>query len=318
MAHNRELMAQVALKTNQLRHQSRVLLNSNQQLRKQIQVRNLLVDHVAKSVKSSLNAIVPQSDVLLEGDSRDHLNKIHMQLDELLSSPNGSEENALQQYNLSQVIHSVVAVWFDDLTKAGITVDMSQAQANVRITVDCFNLDVILNSILASVVRRTYRGQTLEIHLREAEQYAELSFIDYGNALPLSLSGDALSSSVGSKTQIDLSIENVPALVAASGGQFSAFIGDARNKLHLCWLKAPEFDYLPAPLLPGMEEMKPPATPELDWLNKVESLVAEHYQDAEFGTAMAAKMLYVSGEVYSAASSQPVEERLKIILPKYV
>ncbi|MBE4592501.1 histidine kinase [Vibrio navarrensis] len=294
MAHNRELMAQVALKTNQLRHQSRVLLNSNQQLRKQIQVRNLLVDHVAKSVKSSLNAIVPQSDVLLEGDSRDHLNKIHMQLDELLSSPNGPEENALQQYNLSQVIHSVVAVWFDDLTKAGITVDMSQAQANVRITVDCFNLDVILNSILASVVRRTYRGQTLEIHLREAEQYAELSFIDYGNALPLSLSGDALSSSVGSKTQIDLSIENVPALVAASGGQFSAFIGDARNKLHLCWLKAPEFDYLPAPLLPGMEEMKPPATPELDWLNKVESLVAEHYQDAEFGTAMAAKMLYVS------------------------
>src|SRR5690606_24140976 len=40
--------------------------------------------------------------------------------------------------------------------------------------------------------------------------------------------------------------------------------------------------------------IKSPATPELDWLNKVESLVAEHYQDAEFGTAMAAKMLYVS------------------------
>ncbi|OXE27995.1 hypothetical protein CA163_36205, partial [Vibrio parahaemolyticus] len=42
MQANRELAAQVTLKTNQLRHQSRVLLTSNQQLRKQIQVRNLL------------------------------------------------------------------------------------------------------------------------------------------------------------------------------------------------------------------------------------------------------------------------------------
>lgn len=51
MQANRELAAQVTLKTNQLRHQSRVLLTSNQQLRKQIQVRNLLVDHVAQSIK---------------------------------------------------------------------------------------------------------------------------------------------------------------------------------------------------------------------------------------------------------------------------
>ncbi|MGU3847099.1 hypothetical protein ACVZHT_36770, partial [Vibrio diabolicus] len=54
---NRDLAAQVTLKTNQLRHQSRVLLTSNQQLRKQIQVRNLLVDHVAQSIKSSVDFI---------------------------------------------------------------------------------------------------------------------------------------------------------------------------------------------------------------------------------------------------------------------
>ncbi|NMU83916.1 helix-turn-helix domain-containing protein, partial [Vibrio parahaemolyticus] len=53
-------------------------------------------------------------------------------------------------------------------------------------------------------------------------------------------------------------------------------------------------------------------TPEKEWLQKVYQLVAEHYHDPEFGTASAAKMLYMSERSlqrrFKSASSRTLKD----------
>ena len=47
----------MALKTDQLRHQSRILLTTNQQLKKQLSVKNSLVSHTADELSSEVNQV---------------------------------------------------------------------------------------------------------------------------------------------------------------------------------------------------------------------------------------------------------------------
>ncbi|EHD2246084.1 helix-turn-helix domain-containing protein, partial [Vibrio vulnificus] len=299
---NRELTALVALKTNQLRHQSRVLLTSNQQLRKQIQVRNLLVDNVARSLRQSVDALLSKPSVEPASEYQEHQMRIAMLLEELKSSPSDGTDGYLQNFNVSHIIQSVVDVWEDELSKIGVQVHISSESDDYRVAVGQFNLDVIFNSVFASVLKRAYRGQMLDIVIREQNDFVEVSFIDFGQ--PFSTNTDAEDSAGVEPAKVDTAIEKLPALVEQSGGRLSLFSSAERNKIEILWPKAVEslindeepsvfVDSVdPSPVTEVSSEGAP--SPEQLWLAKVEAMVAEHYTNPEFGTAMAAKMLYVS------------------------
>lgn len=308
---NRDLAAQVTLKTNQLRHQSRVLLTSNQQLRKQIQVRNLLVDHVAQSIKSSVDSIAYKLPLELDSTTQDHLSKTYWQLNELKSSPEDNSSGS-QNYNLSQITQSVVDVWREDFSKAGIVVELEDEKKSCRIALESFNLDVIFNSIFANVIKRSFRGQSVKLVLEEGKDIVSLSFIDHGTQLPSKASTIRPSST----TNIDLSMDNLPQLVSVSGGHLSMFTSDAQNKIEITWPCAQEPSHVDE-ALPEFAETAPPpqkVSPEQEWLIKVYQLVAENYHDAEFGTASAAKMLYMSERSlqrrFKSASSRTFKDYL--------
>ncbi|MGL0959116.1 helix-turn-helix domain-containing protein [Vibrio vulnificus] len=299
---NRELTALVALKTNQLRHQSRVLLTSNQQLRKQIQVRNLLVDNVARSLRQSVDALLSKPSVEPASEYQEHQMRIAMLLEELKSSPSDGTDGYLQNFNVSHIIQSVVDVWEDELSKIGVQVHISSESDDYRVAVGQFNLDVIFNSVFASVLKRAYRGQMLDIVIREQNDFVEVSFIDFGQ--PFSTNTDAEDSAGVEPAKIDTAIEKLPALVEQSGGRLSLFSSAERNKIEILWPKAVESlinDEEPSVFVDSVDpspvtEVSPEGapSPEQLWLAKVEAMVAEHYTNPEFGTAMAAKMLYVS------------------------
>lgn len=308
---NRDLAAQVTLKTNQLRHQSRVLLTSNQQLRKQIQVRNLLVDHVAQSIKTSVDSIANRLPIDLDSATQDHLSKTYWQLNELKSSPEDSSGGS-QNYNLSQITQSVVDVWREDFSKAGIVVELEDANKSSRIALESFNLDVIFNSIFANAIKRSFRGQSVKLVLEEGNDIVSLSFIDYGTQLPSKVSTMRPSNT----TNVDLSMDNLPQLVSVSGGHLSMFASDAQNKIEITWPCAQELSHVEEslPEFTQSEPISEKMSPEQEWLMKVYQLVAENYHDAEFGTASAAKLLFMSERSlqrrFKSASSRTFKDYL--------
>ena len=306
---NRDLAAQVTLKTNQLRHQSRVLLTSNQQLRKQIQVRNLLVDHVAQSIKSSVDFIASKLPIPLDAATEDHLAKTTWQLNELKSVP-GEASGGSHNYNLSQITQSVVDVWQDDFAKAGIMVELEDERKTSRIALESFNLDVIFNSIFANIIKRSFRGQTVRIMLEEGNDIVSLSFLDYGTQLPNKVTTGRPSN----MNHSELSIDHLAQLVTTSGGYLAVFTSDAQNKIEITWPTAKEMSYVDESLQEFESEpiVEDKVTPEKEWLQKVYQLVAEHYHDPEFGTALAAKMLFMSERSlqrrFKSASSRTLKD----------
>ncbi|GEM74750.1 AraC family transcriptional regulator [Vibrio sagamiensis] len=290
-----ELAAQVKLKTAQLRHQSRVLLMNNQQLRKQIQVRNLLVDHMARSIKSSIEAIT----MTLVGDQNEkvqhHLSNTHWQLNELIVEPDQYHEGS-QSYNLSQFIQAVIDVWQADFARMKISIELIDEYKNQSIKLESFNLDIILNIIFANVLKRSFQCQKMIVTLEKKEQGVALCIIDYG--MPLSTLGAIKGHT--SKLQADLSIENLPFLVEESGGQLSIFSSDSQNKIEITWPFAfrskSDLQSISYSEVSVDNENSPShlPCPEKEWLLKVYTLVADNYQNPEFGTASAAKMLFMS------------------------
>ncbi|WP_146489622.1 hypothetical protein, partial [Vibrio cyclitrophicus] len=88
-----------------------------------------------------------------------------------------------------------------------------------------------------------------------------------------------------------------------SGGQLNVFVSDSQNKIQLSWpIEFQVLDRLEASTIERIETIKlATSTPELqklsaeqEWQNTVSHLVSEHYADAEFGTATAAKYLFMS------------------------
>ena len=313
---NRDLAAQVTLKTNQLRHQSRVLLTSNQQLRKQIQVRNLLVDHMAQSIKSSVNFIAQKLPIPLDTTTEDHLAKTVWQLNELKSNPrkaNGRRHN----YNLSQITQSVIDVWQEDFVKAGVLVELEDERKTSRIALESFNLDVIFNNIFDNIIKRSFRGQTVRIMLEESHDVVSLSFLDYGIKLPNKMRIECSSNMSSS----EFSIEHLTQLVTISGGYLTVFSSDAQNKIEITWPMAKEGGDVDESLQEFesesiVEDSEPTdedkVTPEEEWLKKVYQLVAEHYHDPDFGTALAAKKLFMSERSlqrrFKSASSRTLKD----------
>lgn len=293
---NRHLKAQVALKTDQLRHQSRILLTTNQQLKKQLSVKNALVSHTAKELSAEVNQIA----VMLPNWNDDHGKSPILALKNGLAQLSNSQEGeGTVCYDVILILESVLKAWKDDLTKAGIELDISVETKHRHVSLLYFNLDIIFNSLVASIIKRNFKSQSMVILVEEVKGHLVVTIRDHG--MPFPKLASAINDSNGKST--DLNIEKLPLLMNQSGGELNAFISDSQNKVQLSWpIEYQVLQNLEVSTIEQIETIKhttssseqQKVSAEQEWKNKVSQLVSEHYADAEFGTATAAKYLFMS------------------------
>tara|TARA_Y100001956_G_scaffold80968_1_gene97310 strand:+ start:2869 stop:6147 length:3279 start_codon:yes stop_codon:yes gene_type:complete len=290
---NRQLKAQVALKTNQLRHQSRILLSNNQQLRKQLQIRRLITSQSIDAMKQRLMSSSVEQLGEQNLNNRKMLDYLIEELDLLLHvrTTNGQ---ANPVYNLDLILHSVLNGWEEELLKSGVQVDCRrEAELDHYINLTNFNLDELLNSLLDSITKRCYRNQVVVISIRQEGDWVTMSVVDQGDSLENYSHSSALQS--------------IQAMVEQSGGKMTTHSSLERNLMEMTWPGSDSFDEESVVDIPSIEDrLESPI--EDPWLDKVKLLVEEQYSDPDFGTSVAAKLLYVS--------ERSLQRRLKSAIEK--
>lgn len=276
---NRQLKGQVALKTNQLRHQSRILLSNNHQLRKQLQIRRLIMDQSIELMKERVNDHLMGPLSATANQDKELLDYLMQELDLLLHIRTTNGE-AKPVYNLNLILHSVLNGWEEELVKLGVQVDLtSNGESDRYVCLSNFNLDELLNTVMDSITKRCYRNQSVLMAVRKEGQWVTLSIIDQGDALE-------------SDNQSSL-LQSIRSLVAQSGGKMTTHSSPDRNLLELIWQGGESFTEESVIQASSLEE--PLDMPNEDpWMMKVRSLVKERFSDPEFSTSVAAKLLFVS------------------------
>jgi len=286
-AANRELKAQIALKTNQLRHQSRILLTNNQQLRKQLQVRRLIFTQSVNALKEKLGNIARK-----EGESSGMLAQLLRELD-LLATTGSTNGRALPVHNLTLIIQSALSGWKEEFAKAGVNVEV-EAESDLYVGLVNFNLDEVFNILFDGIIKRCYRNQTVVIQLSRRNDVVSFAMLDQGEEFE--------SASILTST-----LQSLRALVEQSGGEMNAHVSNERNLIEITWQASDMFDEdsivspTPNQTQATFEENDP-------WLEKVVGLVEENYTDPDFSTSSAAKMLFVS--------ERSLQRRLKSAIEK--
>ncbi|WP_348983332.1 AraC family transcriptional regulator [Vibrio sinaloensis] len=268
---NRELRAQVALKTNQLRHQSRILVSNNQQLRKQLQVRRLIF---IESVHALRNKLLNQTEQLQSG--RSAVEYLVNEL-ELLLNTRSTNGQARPVYNLSLILQSVTRGWQEDLDKAAIHIEIETPQ-DFYVSLERFNLDEVFNLIFASIVKRCYRNQTVMIQLQQRDDWVTVAILDQGNPV---MDGEGDNS------------DEFAQLVEQSGGRVYRHASNERNLIELSWPNSEAFEEQTTATTPS-DDVSLQKHEHDPWLEKLTYLVEKHYSDPEFSTSAAAKHLFVS------------------------
>jgi AraC family chitin signaling transcriptional activator len=276
---NRQLKAQVALKTNQLRHQSRILLSNNQQLRKQLHIRRLIVNQSIEAMKERLNGLAVSQLCEQNASSQKMRRYLSEELD-LLLHVRTTDGEARPVYNLNLILQSVLNGWEEELRKAGIHADfVRETEQESYISLTTFNLDELLNLLLDSITKRCYRNQTVVFSIRNDDGQVILSVMDQGDGL------DGYNHS--------LMLQTISTLVEQSGGTTKMHTSEERNLFEILWQGSDSFDEESIIDVSPADECLSDVV-EDPWLDKVKGLVEENYSDPEFGTSTAAKKLFVS------------------------
>ncbi|CAH6812835.1 AraC family transcriptional regulator [Vibrio chagasii] len=293
---NRHLKAQVALKTDQLRHQSRILLTTNQQLKKQLSVKNALVSHTADELSSEVNQVAAMLPNWSDEQGKSPILALKNGLAQLSNSRQGG---GAVGYDMILILESVLKAWQEDLAKAGIELEIKVETKHRHVSLLYFNLDIIFNSLIASIIKRNFKSQSMVVMVEELKEHLVVTILDHGMPFPKLTS--SISDNSGKST--DLNIEKLPLLMNQSGGEINAFVSDSQNKVQLTWpIDYQVLDNLETNTIEQIETIKLANTSpeqlklsaEQEWKNRVSQLVSEHYADAEFGTATAAKYLFMS------------------------
>ncbi|EDK27823.1 putative transcriptional regulator, AraC/XylS family protein [Vibrionales bacterium SWAT-3] len=293
---NRHLKAQVALKTDQLRHQSRILLTTNQQLKKQLSVKNALVSHTADELSSEVNQVAAMLPNWSDKQGKSPILALKNGLAQLSNSRQGG---GAVGYDMILILESVLKAWQEDLAKAGIELEIKVDTKYRHVSLLYFNLDIIFNSLIASIIKRNFKSQSMVVMVEELKEHLVVTILDHGMPFPKLTS--SISDNSGKST--DLNIEKLPLLMNQSGGEINAFVSDSQNKVQLTWpIDYQVLDNLETNTIEQIETIKLANTSpeqlklsaEQEWKNRVSQLVSEHYADAEFGTATAAKYLFMS------------------------
>ncbi len=317
----------INLKTQQLKHQSQLLVSSNIQLRKQAQTRKMLVgDRVCKS-KAILEKLNEQ---LTETDNQDS-DKVSMitqqtglaleplrQILALYSHPDKSS-TLLDGQVVSLVLKTVVKGWQQEADKSGITLLVEDQTQGCVIQVKHFNLDMILNTLMASALIRSSANQIIYVAAKLTEsQHLRITIEDTGEGvaedeiLAFEKQEYGLVDAEYPYSFSDTSLCAIAHMAEQSGGDFDFHYNQLSHitQLAISWPVATSLSPVTESSFtkdnqdePASESHSPDslqeALPEAtliknEWLDKVYQLVEQHYPDADFSTCRAAKLLFVS------------------------
>ncbi len=282
---NHKLKAQVALKTNQLRHQSRILLTNNQQLRKQLHVRHILFEQVLESISNNLRKIARRTLPDEQQKAEHFINAVQSEL-EILINVRSDNTGTKQVHDLAIVATSVINGWREEFNKSGIYIELvnNSPEKSAYVELTEFNLDIMFNALFASLLKRCYRNQQVMVTLDSDSEFSTLKVIDPGSALPQLESGVSVDHN-------DVSLTELPVWVENSGGTLRFYTYDERNIVEVTWPTATVSSELGLPAEEPRESVLDEGDP---WLMKLEQLVQDNYANADFGTNSAAKLMYVS------------------------
>lgn len=312
MRANKQLKAQVALKTDQLRHQSRILLTNNQQLRKQLQIRKMLQTQKNKELEARL---VSASEALLQsGEPQGLKTTLQRRIRQEFACLDQTEghQGVVVLYPL---LDTVLQGWQEEFDKAGIQVELRTENAaartsQIQITED--NLDMVFNTLFASLLRRGYCHQTVVLSLEQTAVEVLLRVIDYGQRLP-----DLQRRYIGDEK--DLNVLNLPSLVDRSGGCLHCFSSEERNFLEFSWSLAVDLE-LARDQMHKSTQCETATRSDLcqqEWLDNVTCLIERYFRDPDFGTTVIANCLYTSERSFQRRFKQATGRTFKEYLTEF-
>lgn len=281
---NRKLKAQVELKTSQLRHQSKIVLSNNHQLRKQLQVHHNILGKVLDSIEPSLRHIASHAKLRGWTEFDTPFSKMKQELAQLQFMHRGDVEES-KKHDLHLLIESALKSWQEEYSKA--LIKLTYVGETRFIEVRQFNLDVLFNALLTDAIKRLYKHQELSIRLEARETQAVVVFSDYGapaenlETIQVNLTG------FGSYPFHEL--------VNRSGGELRVLALRERNVIEIAWPLTTVTDIESFKMDESELEDKPSLdSVDQEWLSKIEKLIEQNYSDPNFTTSSAAKSLYVS------------------------
>lgn len=277
---NKILKSQIALKTNQLRHQSRILLTNNERLRKQLQVRRIIYRQLIEALKERMKSF--SSNIRVD----DHKGKqrlykyVNHELD-LLLNYRAMSSGTLPTYSLPLIVKSVLDGWQDELNSAEIVIktDLEQRDDSY-ITLYISNLDRVFNLLIDNLIRRCSKGQEIGMTYRLEKESVIFSM------------SEPAQHTEGALLRFPEVWNEIGTLVMESGGSFRRYSSQGLQLTEFVWPKDNQLEEnsIDQMIDSGLENSQA----DDRWIKKLQELVIQNYSDSEFGTAAAAKQMYMS------------------------
>ncbi|MCL9773211.1 AraC family transcriptional regulator [Vibrio methylphosphonaticus] len=300
---NKMLKTQVSLKTEQLQHQSRVLVRNNQQLRKVFHVRQQVVrDLVQDAVDASKHTYL---DNVKENTG---LNERLRNLDAIFDE----EGQRPAVCSVSRIINFTVKAWQQEFDYHGVRMNLLILPETSYVFLDDCNLDIIFNSVLSNALKRLVRGQALSITVDTDRTKLSVTFEDSGLPLPSVNRSPQDRDNVEAEKTLDFSPSSLPLHIHNSGGELRPIERGAVNRMVIRWnlysanlidtvkddseapsLSSGSADFNPQTLKAAAEN-SPDKPKHGDWKASVTQLVSEQFNNPEFSTSSAAKVLFIS------------------------
>ncbi|WP_417879209.1 helix-turn-helix domain-containing protein [Vibrio sp.] len=315
---NVRLRRLINLKTQQLRHQSQLLVSSNMQLRKQAQTRRILVGERVTKAKSNLDDL---KDYLHKNDLKNTLALSHTEqalepLEQILVLYDNKtpECTVFDGQVVSFVVKAVVKGWQQEADKVGITLLVEDNSQGCLVKVKHFNLDMILNTLMASALIRSDANQIIHLSAKLADGRLHISIEDTGEGISEE-EIQAFEAQEFGRAEIkhkftlsDTSLSAIAQMADYSGGHFDFHYNQLihRTRLSISWsveksLSSIDIDGDACTTETPTSQQETHnvnkstnSKVQNDWLDKVYQLVEKHYPDPDFSTCHAAKMLFLS------------------------
>ncbi|MGF1775559.1 helix-turn-helix domain-containing protein [Vibrio nomapromontoriensis] len=300
---NKMLKTQVSLKTEQLQHQSRVLVRNNQQLRKVFHVRQQVMrDLVQSAVDASKHTYL--DNVKQNTGLNERLRNLDAIFDEEGQRP--------AVCSVSNIINFTVKAWLQEFEHHGVRIELLVLSETSYVFLDDCNLDIIFNSVLSNALKRLVRGQVLSITVDVDRTKLSVTFEDSGLPLPSVNCSPQEFDNVETEKVLDFSPSSLPLHIHNSGGELRPIERGAVNRMVIRWnlysanlidtnkdnleieppvSKPTDFD---AHTLESVAENSPDKAKHDDWKANVTQLVSDQFNNPEFSTSSAAKVLYIS------------------------
>ncbi|MCW8347337.1 helix-turn-helix domain-containing protein [Vibrio sp. ZSDZ65] len=296
---NKMLKTQVSLKTEQLQHQSRVLVRNNQQLRKVFHVRQQVMrDLVQSAVDASKHTYLDNV-------------KQNMGLNERLRNLDAIFDEEGQRpavCSVSNIINFTVKAWQQEFDYHGVRINLVVLPETSYVFLDDCNLDIIFNSVLSNALKRLVRGQVLSITVDVDRTKLSVTFEDSGLPLPSVNCSPQDLDSVETEQVLDFSPSSLPLHIHNSGGELRPIERGTVNRMVIRWnlysanlIDTSKDDSEPlepttfeAQTLKSEVGNRPDKPKHGDWKANVTQLVSEQFSNPEFSTSSAAKVLFIS------------------------